>query len=88
MMDMLNKIMKFIGLDNTTKSRFNSFIVGNVSYLVIEFIDDKSIIFSKIIHTLVNNNIDFYWFRSYNEFENNMDYLEFNEDRYIFIVIG
>lgn len=88
MMDMLNKIMKFIGLDNTTKSRFNSFIVGNVSYLVIEFIDDKSIIFSKIIDTLVNNNIDFYWFRSYNEFENNMDYLEFNEDRYIFIVIG
>jgi len=88
MMNMINKIMKFIGLDNTTKCSFNSFIIGKKSYILLEFIDDESIIFSKIINTLVNNNIYFYWFRSYNEFENNMDYLEFIDDRYFFIIIG
>lgn len=88
MMDVLNKLIRFIGLDNTTKCNFNSFIIGNRSYLVIDFIDDKSIIFNKIIDTIIKHNINFYWFRSYYEFENNMDYLEFNEEKYVFIIIG
>ena len=49
MKDMFKKLMKFIGLDNSSNCIYNSFIIGNTCYIVLEFDDDKLI--NKIIIT-------------------------------------
>ena len=88
MMDILRKLIMFIGLDNRSDCFYNSFIIGNTCYIVLEFGDNKSIIQSKIIDTIIKNNLDFYWFRSYYEFEKFIDYLDQNSKDNLFIIIA
>lgn len=88
MKDMFKKLMKFIGLDNSSNCLYNSFIIGNTCYIVLEFDDDKSIIYSKIIDLIIKNKHEFYWFSSYYEFEKYIDYLDYNCEGYLFIIIA
>ena len=85
---MLKKFIKFIGLDNSSNCIYNSFIIGNTVYIILEFDNDKSIIYSKILDVVINNNIEFYWFRSYYEFENNIDNIVCDDEDYLFIIIA
>ena len=88
MRDMLKKLIKFIGLDKSSNCIYNSFIIGNTVYIILEFDNDKSIIYSKILDVVINNKIKFYWFRSYYEFENNIDNIVFDDEDYLFIIIA
>lgn len=88
MMNMLKKVLKFIGLDKSVNCLFNSFIIGKTCYLVLEFDNNCEIIYNRIISEIIRNRLEFYWFRSYNEFENNMDDVVTINDDYLIILIG
>ena len=84
----INIILSFIGLNKFSNCLFNSFIIGNISYLIFEFPNDKSIIINQLISKLLINNIEYYWFRSYDEFEDFIDILAPNNKGYLIVLIG
>ena len=51
MMDMLKKLVRFIGLDSSRKIEFDSFIIGLQVFLVFDLRCNKNIIINQIIET-------------------------------------
>lgn len=87
MMDMLKKLVRFIGLDSSSKIEFNSFIIGLQVFLVFDLRCNKNIIINQIIEkVLLNHKV--YWFKEVKEFEEYYDIISFEDSEYIFIIIG
>ena len=87
MMDMLKKIVRFIGLDSSRKIEFDSFIIGLQVFLVFDLRCNKNIIINQIIEkVLLNHKV--YWFKEVKEFEEYYDIISFEDSEYIFIIIG
>lgn len=87
MMDMLKKIVRFIGLDSSRKIEFDSFIIGLQVFLVFDLRCNKNIIINQIIEkVLLNHKV--YWFKEVKEFEEYYDIISDEDSEYIFIIIG
>lgn len=87
MMDMLKKIVRFIGLDSSRKIEFDSFIIGLQVFLVFDLRCNKNIIINQIIEkVLLNHKV--YWFKEVKEFEEYYDIISDEDSDYIFIIIG
>ena len=87
MMDMLKKLVRFIGLDSSSKIEFNSFIIGLQVFLVFDLRCNKNIIINQIIEkVLLNHKV--YWFKEVKEFEEYYDIISDEDSEYIFIIIG
>ena len=87
MMDMLKKLVRFIGLDSSSKIEFDSFIIGLQVFLVFDLRCNKNIIINQIIEkVLLNHKV--YWFKEVKEFEEYYDIISFEDSEYIFIIIG
>ena len=87
MMDMFKKIVRFIGLDSSSKIEFDSFIIGLQVFLVFDLRCNKNIIINQIIEkVLLNHKV--YWFKEVKEFEEYYDIISFEDSDYIFIIIG
>jgi hypothetical protein len=87
MMDMLKKLVRFIGLDSSRKIEFDSFIIGLQVFLVFDLRCNKNIIINQIIEkVLLNHKV--YWFKEVKEFEEYYDIISFEDSDYIFIIIG
>ena len=87
MMDMLKKLVRFIGLDSSSKIEFNSFIIGLQVFLVFDLRCNKNIIINKIIENILLNH-KVYWFKEVKEFEEYYDIVSDEDSDYIFIIIG
>ena len=87
MKKIINKLMSFIGLNSVSECLFNSFIIGNKSYLVFELPKEDCIINNLIVEKILCNN-EFFWFRDYYEFEKYIDLLDPSINGYLFIIIG
>ena len=87
MMDMLKKIVRFIGLDSSSEIEFDSFIIGLQVFLVFDLRCNKNIIINQIIEkVLLNHKV--YWFKEVKEFEEYYDIISDEDSEYIFIIIG
>ena len=87
MMDMLKKLVRFIGLDSNSEIEFDSFIIGLQVFLVFDLRYNKNIIINQIIEkVLLNHKV--YWFKEVKEFEEYYDIISFEDSDYIFIIIG
>lgn len=87
MMDMLKKLVRFIGLDSSSKIEFDSFIIGLQVFLVFDLRCNKNIIINQIIEkVLLNHKV--YWFKEVKEFEEYYDIISDEDSEYIFIIIG
>jgi hypothetical protein len=87
MMDMFKKLVRFIGLDSSSKIEFDSFIIGLQVFLVFDLRCNKNIIINQIIEkVLLNHKV--YWFKEVKEFEEYYDIISFEDSDYIFIIIG
>ena len=87
MMDMLKKLVRFIGLDSSSKIEFDSFIIGLQVFLVFDLRCNKNIIINQIIEkVLLNHKV--YWFKEVKEFEEYYDIISDEDSDYIFIIIG
>ena len=87
MMDMLKKLVRFIGLDSSRKIEFNSFIIGLQVFLVFDLRCNKNIIINQIIENILLNH-KVYWFKEVKEFEEYYDIISDEDSDYIFIIIG
>lgn len=87
MMDMLKKFVRFIGLDNSSKLEFNSFIIGFRAFLVFDLRNNRNIINNQIIENILLN-YKVYWFKEDKEFEEYYDIISDEDEDYIFIIIG
>lgn len=86
-MKLIDKLLEILGFNNTSLS-LNNFIIGNTNYIIFEFNEKDILLKSKILDIICTELIEFYWFRTYDEFENTIDYLEDNNNRNLFIFIG
>ena len=87
MMDMLKKLVRFIGLDSSSKIEFDSFIIGLQVFLVFDLRCNKNIIINQIIEkVLLNHKV--YWFKEVKEFEEYYDIISDEDSNYVFIIIG
>ena len=87
MMDMLKKLVRFIGLDSSSKIEFDTFIIGLQVFLVFDLRYNKNIIINQIIEkVLLNHKV--YWFKEVKEFEEYYDIISDEDSDYIFIIIG
>ena len=87
MMDMLKKLVRFIGLDSNSEREFDSFIIGLQVFLVFDLRCNKNIIINQIIEkVLLNHKV--YWFKEVKEFEEYYDIISDEDSEYIFIIIG
>lgn len=87
MMDMLKKLVRFIGLDSNSEIEFDSFIIGLQVFLVFDLRCNKNIIINQIIEkVLLNHKV--YWFKEVKEFEEYYDIISDEDSDYIFIIIG
>lgn len=87
MMDMLKKLVRFIGLDSSSKIEFDSFIIGLQVFLVFDLRCNKNIIINQIIENILLNH-KVYWFKEVKEFEEYYDIISDEDSDYIFIIIG
>ena len=87
MMDMLKKLVRFIGLDSSSKIEFGSFIIGLQVFLVFDLRCNKNIIINQIIENILLNH-KVYWFKEVKEFEEYYDIISDEDSDYIFIIIG
>lgn len=87
MMDMLKKLVRFIGLDSNSEIEFDSFIIGLQVFLVFDLRCNKNIIINQIIENILLNH-KVYWFKEVKEFEEYYDIISFEDSDYIFIIIG
>ena len=87
MMDMLKKLVRFIGLDSSSKIEFYSFIIGLQVFLVFDLRCNKNIIINQIIENILLNH-KVYWFKEVKEFEEYYDIISDEDSDYIFIIIG
>lgn len=87
MMDMLKKLVRFIGLDSSSKIEFDSFIIGLQVFLVFDLRCNKNIIINQIIENILLNH-KVYWFKEVKEFEEYYDIISDEHSDYIFIIIG
>lgn len=87
MMDMLKKLVRFIGLDSNSEIEFDSFIIGLQVFLVFDLRCNKNIIINQIIKNILLNH-KVYWFKEVKEFEEYYDIISFEDSEYIFIIIG
>lgn len=87
MMDMLKKLVRFIGLDSSSKIEFDSFIIGLQVFLVFDLRCNKNIIINQIIKNILLNH-KVYWFKEVKEFEEYYDIISDEDSDYIFIIIG
>lgn len=87
MMDMLKKLVRFIGLDSSRKIEFDSFIIGLQVFLVFDLRCNKNIIINQIIENILLNH-KVYWFKEVKEFEEYYDIISDEDSEYIFIIIG
>lgn len=87
MMDMLKKIVRFIGLDSNSEIEFDSFIIGLQVFLVFDLRCNKNIIINQIIENILLNH-KVYWFKEVKEFEEYYDIISDEDSEYIFIIIG
>lgn len=87
MMDMLKKLVRFIGLDSSSKIEFDSFIIGLQVFLVFDLRCNKNIIINQIIENILLNH-KVYWFKEVKEFEEYYDIISDEDSEYIFIIIG
>lgn len=87
MMDMLKKLVRFIGLDSSRKIEFDSFIIGLQVFLVFDLRCNKNIIINQIIENILLNH-KVYWFKEVKEFEEYYDIISDEHSDYIFIIIG
>ena len=67
MMDMLKKLVRFIGLDSNSEIEFDSFIIGLQVFLVFDLRCNKNIIINQIIENILLNH-KVYWFKEVKEF--------------------
>ena len=86
-MDMLKKLVRFIGLDSSSKIEFDSFIIGLQVFLVFDLRCNKNIIINQIIENILLNH-KVYWFKEVKEFEEYYDIISDEDSDYIFIIIG
>ena len=86
-MDMLKKLVRFIGLDSSSKIEFDSFIIGLQVFLVFDLRCNKNIIINQIIKNILLNH-KVYWFKEVKEFEEYYDIISDEDSDYIFIIIG
>lgn len=86
-MKLINKLLEILGFNNTNLS-LNNFIIGNTNYIIFEFNEKDILLQNKILDIICTELIEFYWFRTYDEFENNIEYLDDNINRNLFIFIG
>ena len=87
MMDMLKKLVRFIGLDSNSEIEFDSFIIGLQVFLVFDLRCNKNIIINQIIKNILLNH-KVYWFKEVKEFEEYYDIISDEDSEYIFIIIG
>ena len=87
MMDMLKKLVRFIGLDSNSEIEFDSFIIGLQVFLVFDLRCNKNIIINQIIENILLNH-KVYWFKEVKEFEEYYDIISDEDSEYIFIIIG
>jgi hypothetical protein len=87
MMDMLKKLVRFIGLDSNSEIEFDSFIIGLQVFLVFDLRCNKNIIINQIIENILLKH-KVYWFKEVKEFEEYYDIISFEDSDYIFIIIG
>ena len=87
MMDMLKKLVRFIGLDSSSKIEFDSFIIGLQVFLVFDLRCNKNIIINQIIENILLNH-KVYWFKEVKEFEEYYDIISDEDSDNIFIIIG
>lgn len=87
MMDMLKKLVRFIGLDSSSKIEFDSFIIGLQVFLVFDIRCNKNFIINQIIENILLNH-KVYWFKEVKEFEEYYDIISDEDSDYIFIIIG
>lgn len=87
MMDVLKKLVRFIGLDSSRKIEFDSFIIGLQVFLVFDIRCNKNFIINQIIENILLNH-KVYWFKEVKEFEEYYDIISDEHSDYIFIIIG
>lgn len=84
---LIEKLRYFIGMNDESYLNLNNFIIGNCNYIVFELPKNKQIIKNIILTSIMGKVKDFYWFKSYEEFENYVDLFN-DEKKEIFVIIG
>lgn len=88
MMGYVKKLMNFLGIKREEKGEINSFIIGNICFVIIEFCSDDFIVFNSLIDEIIKYNFKWYWFRNYYELENYFEFICEIDSGYVFILIG
>jgi hypothetical protein len=84
---MIKKIMKFMGIYKESDINYYNFIVGNSAFLVFEISENYDIINNELLKCIFLVNNQFYWFKSFEEFENYFDYVnEYKKNTFIVII--
>jgi hypothetical protein len=84
---MIKKILKFMGIYKESDINYYNFIVGNSVFLVFEISENYDIINNELLKCIFLVNNQFYWFKSFEEFENYFDYVnEYKENTFIVII--
>jgi hypothetical protein len=84
---MIKKIMKFMGIYKESDINYYNFIVGNSVFLVFEISENYDIINNELLKCIFLVNNQFYWFKSFEEFENYFDYVnEYKKNTFIVII--
>ena len=84
---MIKKIMKFMGIYKESDINYYNFIVGYSVFLVFEISENYDIINNELLKCIFLVNNQFYWFKSFEEFENYFDYVnEYKKNTFIVII--
>lgn len=69
-----------------SKSKVNSFLIGNSLIITIELFDNpRDVIINKLLNKLLQK-MEVYWFKNYEEMEDNFEYFIENNHTYFVII--
>ena len=76
-----------MGIYKESDINYYNFIVGNSVFLVFEISENYDIINNELLKCIFLVNNQFYWFKSFEEFENYFDYVnEYKKNTFIVII--
>ena len=88
MMGYINKLMNFMGIKKEDNGDINSFIIGNICFVIIDVYSCSFLVYNNVINSIIKNQFKWFWFKNYYELENYFDYIFEIDSGYVFIIIG
>ena len=65
MMGYINKLMNFMGIKKEDNGEINSFIIGNICFVIIDVYSCSFLVFNNVINYIIKNQFKWYWFKNY-----------------------